>query len=234
LSLGPNLEEFAVNFAEYIGTKFSIPVNSGTSGLHLIVKSLRIGQGDEVITTPFSFVASSNCILYERARPVFIDIDEQSFNMNPDLIEEKITKKTKAILVVHVFGQSCDMDKIISIAKKYNLYVIEDAAESIGATYRDQKVGTFGEAAVFAFYPNKQITTGEGGIITTNKENIFKLCSSYANQGRGEDREWLKHERLGYNYRMDEMSAALGIVQLSKINRFLKERDSLAKKYIRA
>lgn len=232
LSLGPNLEIFGKNFAEFIGTKYAVPVNSGTSALHLCIRSLGIGEGDEVITTPFSFIASSNCMLYEKAKPVFVDIDRESFNINPDFIEEKITEKTKAILVVHVFGQSADMDKIMSIANKYKLRVIEDAAESIGATYKGKKVGNFSDVSVFAFYPNKQMTTGEGGILTTNIKEIYEQCDSMANQGRGDSREWLIHERLGYNYRMDEMSAAVGIEQLKKLKKLLKEREELAKLYI--
>lgn len=231
LSLGPKLKEFEKRFLEYIGTKYAIAVNSGTSGLHLCVRSLGIREGDEVITTPFSFIASANCALYEKAKPVFVDVEEDTFNIDPKKIEEKITEKTKAILPVHVFGQSCDMDPIIKIAKKYNLKIIEDACESIGTTYKEKKAGTFGDCAVFAFYPNKQITTGEGGMIVTNNEKISELCESMRNQGRT-SKEWLSHELLGYNYRMDEMSAALGIEQLKKIDYFLKKRKEIAKRYI--
>jgi perosamine synthetase len=231
LSLGPKLKEFEKRFSEYIGTRYAIAVNSGTSGLHLCVKSLGISKGEEVITSPFSFIASANCVLYEKAKPVFVDVKEDTFNIDPKKIEEKITEKTKAILPVHVFGQSCDMDPIIKIAKKYNLRIIEDACESIGTTYKEKKAGTFGDCAVFAFYPNKQITTGEGGMIVTNNEKISELCKSMSNQGRT-SKEWLSHETLGYNYRMDEMSAALGVEQLKRIDYFLKKRKEIADMYI--
>jgi perosamine synthetase len=234
LSIGPKVEQFEKAFARLIGTKYAVAVNSGTSGLHLCIKALGIKQGDEVITTPFSFVSSSNCVLFEGAKPVFVDVDENTFNINPDLIEEKITKKTKAILPVHIFGQSCDMKKIMAIAKKHKLKVIEDACESIGATNKRKKTGTFGDAAVFAFYPNKQMTTGEGGMIVTNDLKVSKLCSSYRNQGRGESMQWLLHERLGYNYRMSELHAALGVSQISKINKMLSKRKKVVNKYLKA
>lgn len=230
LSLGPKLQEFKTAFANYIGTKHAVAVNSGTSGLHLIVKSLGIKKGDEVITTPFSFVASANCILFEGATIVFADIDKKTYNIDPKSIEKKITKKTKAILVVHVFGQTADMTAIMKIAKKHNLKVIEDACEAIGATHKGRKAGTFGDAAVFAFYPNKQITTGEGGMIVTNNDDIATLCKSYKNQGR-DSMAWLGHSRIGYNYRLDEMSCALGVEQLKKINKILKMRENVAKHY---
>ncbi len=232
LSLGPKLQEFKTAFAKYIGTKHAVAVNSGTSGLHLIVKSMGIKKGDEVITTPFSFVASSNAILFEGAKVVFVDIEKTTYNIDPKEIEKAITPKTKAILVVHVFGQTADMTAIMKIAKKHNLKVIEDACEAIGALHKGKKAGTFGDAAVFAFYPNKQMTTGEGGMIVTNDENIATLSKSYKNQGR-DTMAWLGHSRIGYNYRLDEMSCALGIQQLKKINKILKMREAVAKKYIK-
>lgn len=231
LSMGPKIDEFERHFAEYIGTKYAVGVNSGTSGLHILIRALDIKEGDEVITTPFSFIASSNCILYERARPVFVDIDKKTLNIDPNLITEAITSKTRAILPVHVFGQPCDMKPIMEIADDYNLRVIEDACEAIGSEYLGKKAGTFGDAAVFAFYPNKQITTGEGGMIVTNDEKIYKLARSLRNQGRSEDMRWLDHKILGYNYRMDEMSAALGIVQLKKIERIIEMRNNVAQEY---
>jgi len=232
LSRGPKVKEFEKNFAEKIGTKYAIAVNSGTSALHLCLKSLGIGKGDEVITSPFSFIASANSILFEGAKPVFVDIEEDTYNMNPDLIEEKITKRTKAILPVHIFGQSCKMDKIMQIAKKHKLYVIEDACESILAKYKGKNVGIFGDASVFSFFPNKQITTGEGGIILTNNKEIAELCRSYRNQGRDINSDWLEHVRIGYNYRMDEMSASLGVTQLKKINEIILKRRIVAREYI--
>ena len=230
LSLGPKLQEFKETFAGYIGVKHAIAVNSGTSGLHLIIKSMGIQDGDEVITTPFSFVASANCILFEKGKVVFVDIDKKTYNIDPKKIEAAITPKTKAILVVHVFGQMCDMTAIMKIAKKHKLLVIEDACEAIGATHKGKKAGTFGDAAVFAFYPNKQITTGEGGMIVTNSDEIAALSKSHKNQGR-DSMAWLGHSRIGYNYRLDEMSCALGITQLKKINKLLTLRESVAKEY---
>ncbi len=231
LSLGPKYTEFERKFAQKIGTKYACAVSSGTAGLHLAVLAAGIGPGDEVITSPFSFVASANCVLYVGAKPIFVDIDPITYNMNSANIEAKITKKTKAILVVHIFGQSADMTPIMKIAKKHKLKVIEDACESVCATHKGKKVGTFGESAVFAFYPNKQMTTGEGGMLVTDDERIYKLCSSLRNQGRSGNMQWLDHERLGYNYRMDEISAALGLAQLSKLDYMLKERKKIAAWY---
>jgi len=232
LSLGPRLPKFEKAFADLIGTKYAVAVNSGTSGLHLALKACNIKEGDEVITTPFSFIASANCILHAQAKPVFVDVEEDTFNIDINKIEEKITDKTKAILPVHVFGQSSDMQAINALAKKHNLKVIEDACEAIGATHHGQKVGTFGDAAVFAFYPNKQMTTGEGGIVITDNKEVADLCRSMSNQGRALDMQWLTHERLGYNYRMDDMSAAVGIAQLNKIDFLLSERKKVAEAYL--
>jgi len=233
LSLGQKLKEFEQQFSAVIGTSFAVGVNSGTSGLHLCIKALGIKDGDEVITTPFSFVASANCILYERATPVFVDVEEDTFNINPDLIEKAITPRTKAILIVHVFGQSCDMDKIVEIARKHNLKIIEDACEALFGSYRGRNIGTFGDAAVFAFYPNKQITTGEGGMIVTDNKQIADYCRSAANQGRSSNLQWLTHDIIGYNYRMDEMSSALGLAQLSRIDSISGKRRMIAEHYIR-
>lgn len=231
LSIGPKIKEFEKNFAKKIGTKYACAVSSGTAGLHLSMIAAGISKGDEVITTPFSFVASANSIQYVGARPMFVDIDPLTYNIDPDKIEQKITKRTKAILVVHIFGQSVDMDPIIKIAKKHNLKIIEDACESICATYKGKNVGTFGESAVFAFYPNKQLTTGEGGMIITNKKEIYEKCCSLRNQGRASNMKWLDHQYLGYNYRMDEMSAAIGVEQLKKIENTIKERARIASLY---
>ncbi|MDO8564526.1 MAG: DegT/DnrJ/EryC1/StrS family aminotransferase [bacterium] len=228
LSIGPEIQKFEKAFAKFAGTKYACAVSSGTAGLHLSLIAAGIGKGDEVITPPFSFVASANAILYVGAVPVFADIDPVTYNIDPKEIEKKITKKTKAILVVHILGQAADMNPIMRIAKKHNLKVIEDACESIGATYRGRKVGTFGQSAVFAFYPNKQMTTGEGGMIVTNSKKADELFRSLRNQGRGTDRNWLSHTRLGYNYRLDEMSAALGLVQLHKIDFLIHERQKIA------
>lgn len=233
LSMGPKVGEFEERFADYTGTKHAIAVNSGTSGLHLCVRALGIKKGDEVITTPFSFVASSNCILFEGGKPVFVDIDPDTLNIDARRIEDAITKDTKAILPVHVFGQPCEMDAIMEIAEEHNLSVIEDACEAIGAEYNGRKAGTFGDASVFAFYPNKQMTTGEGAMIVTDDDELANLCRSMRNQGRSEDEEWLNHVRLGYNYRLDEMSCALGIGQLGRIDELLDKREKVADEYTR-
>lgn len=232
LSLGPKLQEFEKLMANFAGVKYAVAVNSGTSGLHLIIRALAIGEGDEVITTPFSFIASSNCIVFEKAKPVFADIDEKTFNINPELVEGLITPKTKAILAVDVFSQPADWDELKKIAKKHNLFLIEDSAEALGSEYKGKKCGSFGDAAIFAFYPNKQITTGEGGVVLTNNKKIYELCRSMANQGRKvKNGKWLEHVMLGYNYRLDEMSCALGVVQMKRIKEIIKKRKKVAELY---
>ena len=249
LSLGPKLQEFETKFAEYVGSKYAVAVNSGTSGLHLAVKSLGIGEGDAAITSPFSFVASANCLLYERAIPLFVDIDPKTFNIDPIRIEEflkneccrdkktgvlinrKTGRRVRAILPVHVFGVPCDMAAIMSLAEEYQLHVIEDACEALGAEFRGRKVGNFGIVSVFAFYPNKQMTTGEGGMIVTNDLEISDRCKSLRNQGRGGNGKWLNHVRLGYNYRISDINCALGIAQLERIDGILKKRQQVAATY---
>jgi perosamine synthetase len=231
LSLGPAHRRFEEEFAKKIGVKYACTVSSGTAGLHLAMIGAGIGPGDEVITSPFSFIASANSILYVGAKPVFVDIDPVSFNMDPALIEAKITKRTKAILVVHIFGQTAEMGPILKIAKKHRLKIIEDACESVRAEYRGKQAGTFGESAVFAFYPNKQMTTGEGGMIVTDAKKLYELFSSLKNQGRSPNMQWLDHNVLGYNYRMDEMSAVVGLAQLEKLDWMIKERIRLAELY---
>ena len=232
LSLGPKLKEFEEKIAKYVEVKYAVAVNSGTSALHLIIRALGIKDGDEVITTPFSFIASANCILYERAKPVFVDIDEKTLNIDTTKIENKITKKTKAILVVDVFGHPANWDGLEKIAKKYKLYLIEDSAEALGSEYKGKKCGSFGEASILSFYPNKQITTGEGGMVLTNNKKIADFCRSTANQGRKvKSGKWLEHIQLGYNYRLDELSCALGIAQLKRIDEILKKREKVAKMY---
>ncbi|HLC81146.1 MAG TPA: aminotransferase class V-fold PLP-dependent enzyme [Candidatus Nanoarchaeia archaeon] len=232
LSLGPNVKQFEQQFAQLIGTKYAVAVNSGTSGLHLCIKALGLGPGDEVITSPFSFIASANCIVYEQALPVFVDVEEETFNLDPALIEKAITPRTKAILIPHIFGQCGNLTAIMSIAKRHNLKVIEDSCESITAAHRGKKLGTFGEAAVFAFYPNKQMTTGEGGMIVTDQEVIHDYCRSAANQGRDGNQQQVVHNIIGYNYRLDELSAALGLTQLDGINQFIELRRTVAKHYL--
>lgn len=255
LSIGPRIAEFEERFAAYIGARYAIGVSSGTAGLHLCVIAAGVGEGDLVITTPFSFIASANVILYEQGIPVFVDVDEATGNIRPDLVAEavedlaggrpsarhwlppvlqdayQVVGKLKAILPVHVFGQPADMDPILEIARSYGLRVIEDACEAIGAEYKGRKVGTMGDAAVFAFYPNKQMTTGEGGMIVTDREDWAALFRSLRNQGRDVHDAWLSHSRLGYNYRMDEMSAALGLAQLGRIEELLAKRERVAQWY---
>ncbi len=231
LALGPKAKEFEEMMAEYIGVKYAVAVSSGTAALHILVRALGIGPQDEVLVPSFTFASSVNVILYERATPVFVDIEPETYNLDPEDLERKITKNTKAIMVVDVFGHPAEWDEILKIADRYNLKIIDDSCESLGAEYKGKKVGQFGDAACFAFYPNKQITTGEGGIIVTNNEEIAKMARSLRNQGRGEMGAWLHHERLGYNYRMDEMSAALGVSQLKRIETFIGKRDKVAKLY---
>ena len=232
LSLGKKYIEFQDLVAKFTGVKYAVATNSGTSALHLIIRALGIKNGDEVITTPFSFIASSNCIIYEGAKPVFVDIDKQTFNIDPKLIEGAITKKTKAILAVDVFSHPAQWDELKKIAKKHKLFLIEDSAEALGSEYKKKKCGSFGDAGVFAFYPNKQITTGEGGMIVTNNKKIADLCKSMSNQGRKiGNGKWLEHVRLGYNYRLDEMSCAMGIAQMSRISEIVSKRNRVANLY---
>ena len=238
LSIGPKVVEFEKRMGRFAGTKYTVAVNSGTSALHLIIRGIGIEEGDVVITTPFSFIASSNCILFERARPLFVDIEEETLNLDADKVEEKLKslsreelEKVKALLVVDAFGQPADWDRFKEIGKKYNLRLIEDSAEALGAEYKGKRAGSLGEVGVFAFYPNKQITTGEGGIIVTDNEELARLARSMRNQGRGEGGGWLDHERLGYNFRMDELSAALGCSQMDRIEEILEKREKVAGMY---
>ncbi len=246
LALGPKLKEFEDNFTKYIGVKYAIAVNSGTSGLHLLIRALGIKNGGEIITTPFSFIATANCALYEGAKPIFVDIDPLTLNIDPNKIEKTITKRTKALVIVDIFGHPADWDSILKIAKKHNLKVIEDSCEALGAEYSSgrshlpkgrndllwRKCGAFGDAAVFSFYPNKPMTTGEGGMIVTNNKDIADNCRSMMNQGRKVDgNKWLEHVQLGYNYRMSDINAALGVAQLSRIKEILGKRNKVAKMY---
>ena len=231
LSLGPKLHEFENAFTKYIGKKRAIAVNSGTSGLYLAMLALGIGPGDEVITTPFTFIATSNTVIMAGAKPVFVDIDPTSLNINPAEIEAKITKNTKAIMPVEVFGNPAGFDKVCEIAQKHKLTVIEDSCEALGSALNGKKAGTFGKVSTFAFYPNKQITTGEGGMILTDDDDVADMCLSLRNQGRGTGGGWLAHERLGFNYRLSDINCALGIVQLSRIDEIKAKRKQAAKFY---
>lgn len=231
LSIGPKIEEFEKKIADYVGVKHAIAVNSGTSGLHLLIKSFGIKAGDEVITTPFSFVASTNCILFERAKPVFVDINSETLEMDIEQIEDKITDRTKAILAVDVFGHPMDMKRLRDIADRHKLILIEDSCEALGSEYDGIKSGSLADAAVFAFYPNKQITTGEGGMIVTNNDEIAELCRSYRSQGRAITGFWLHHERMGYNYRMSELNAVIGSVQMDRLDEIIEKRNRVAQMY---
>ncbi len=238
LSIGPKVVEFEKKMSSFSGTKYAVAVNSGTSALHLIIRGMGIGEGDVVVTTPFSFIASSNCILFERARPLFVDIEEGTLNLDADKVEKKLESlsgeelaKVKALLVVDAFGQPADWVRFTEIAKRYNLLLIEDSAEALGSEYKGKKCGSFGEAGVFAFYPNKQISTGEGGILVTDDAELARLARSIRSQGRGESGEWLDHERLGYNFRMDELSSALGCSQMERIEEILDKRTKVAEMY---
>jgi dTDP-4-amino-4,6-dideoxygalactose transaminase len=231
LALGDKTVEFERMISEYVGVRHAVAVNSGTSALHLIVRALGIGRGDEVLVPSFTFAASVNAILYEGATPVFVDIEPATYNLDTADLESKITARTKAVMAVDVFGHPAEWDEILRLAERHGLKVIDDSCEALGAEYKGHKVGQFGDAAAFAFYPNKQMTTGEGGIIVTNRDDIATLCRSMRNQGRGEMGAWLEHDRLGYNYRLDEMSAALGCSQLSRIEEFLGRRESVARMY---
>ena len=224
LSLGPKLPAFEKAFADQCGTKHAVACSSGTCGLHLLVRAMGIREGDEVITTPFSFIASANCALIEGAKPVFADIDPHTWNIDPSRIEAVVTPKTKAIIPVDVFGQIVDMDPILEIAHRRHLRLIEDSCEALGSTYRGKPAGSFGDAGVFGFYPNKQITTGEGGMIVTDDEKLAALARSLRNQGRDGNGGWLAHPRLGFNYRISDINCALGIAQLRRLREIAAER----------
>jgi len=254
LSIGPRIEAFERAVAAYTGCAHGVGVNSGTSGLHLALIAAGVGEGDLVITTPFSFIASANCILYERAVPIFVDVDRRTGNIDPALVaqacddlarggpaaqrwlppslrDEPSVGALRAILPVHAFGQPADMDPILATARQHELPVIEDACEALGAHYRGRPAGTLGDCAVFAFYPNKQITTGEGGMIVTDRADWADLFRSLRNQGRDVFDAWLNHTRLGYNYRLDEMSAALGLAQMGRVDELLGKRAQVAAWY---
>lgn len=232
LALGPQVTRFEQAVASYVGARYAVAVNSGTSGLHLIVRALDLKPGDEVITTPFSFVASANCLVYEGVKPVFADVDARTLNLDPEQVERRITPRTRAILAVDVFGHPADWPALQRIGRRHRLMLIEDSCEALGAELRGRRCGTFGDAAAFAFYPNKQITTGEGGMVVTNRTRVAALCRSMANQGRRvSGGAWLEHVRLGYNYRMSDINAALGCAQMDRIDEILKRRQRVADWY---
>jgi perosamine synthetase len=231
LSLGPNIDLFEELFAAKVGAPYAAAVSSGTAGLHLLCITAGIGPGDEVITSPYSFAASANCFIYEGAVPVFADINPRTLNMDPAAVEAAITPKTKAIVAVDIYGYPCELDEIRAIADAHGLALIDDSCEALGARYKGATLGSQGVSAVFAFYPNKQMTTGEGGMVTTHSEEEWRLLRSLRNQGRGDDGGWLEHVRLGYNYRLDDIAAAIGIGQLEKLDEILALRSQVAARY---
>lgn len=231
LSLGPMGPRFERAFADWVGVRHAAAVSSGTAGLHLLAHLAGAGPGDEVITSPFSFVASANCALYTGADVVFADIDPATFNLDPAAVEAAITPRTKAIVAVHIFGLPCRIEEIRAIADRHGIAVIEDAAEALGARRQGRMVGTTGSPAVFAFYPNKQMTTGEGGIVTTDDDEVHAAILSLRNQGRADAGQWLAHDRLGWNYRMDDLSAAVGLAQVERLDGILARRAEVADRY---
>jgi perosamine synthetase len=231
LSQGPVLDEFEREFARYLGAAHAIAVSSGTAGLHLALLALGVGAGDEVIVPSFTFIAAANAIRYVGATPVFVDINRVTLNLEPKCVERAVTARTRALMVVHTFGIPAELDALLEIAAQHGLRVIEDACEAVGAEYRRRKVGTFGDVGVFAFYPNKQMTTGEGGMIVTTDESVAAAIRSLRNQGRRASYDWFEHSELGYNYRISEMNCALGLAQLRRLDAMLAMRRGVAEEY---
>ena len=233
LSIGPCIEEFEAAVASRAGRQHGIAVNSGTSGLHLCVRAIGLGPGDEVVTSPFSFISTTNCLLFEHVTPVFADIDMDTYNMSPEAVEAAITPRTKALLPVEAFGNTAHFDAYEHIARKHGIPLIEDCCEALGGSLHGRPAGSFGTAGVFGFYPNKQITTGEGGVVVTDDDDIAAQCRSMRNQGRNcEDTNTF--ERLGYNYRMTELSAAMGVAQMERLDEILRQRRAVARWYAEA
>lgn len=233
LSIGPKLAAFEQSVGRFTGANHAVAVSSGTAGLHLCLRALEIGDGDEVILPSFTFIAAGNAVLYERARPVFAEVDPVSLNLDPARIEAAITSKTRAILVVHTFGRPAEMNSILDIARRHGLAVLEDACEALGAEYRARRVGALGDLGVFAFYPNKPITTGEGGMIVTHDPRLAGAMRALRNQGRNADDGWNDHRVLGYNYRLSEIHCALGLSQMERLPAILAQRERAAALYAR-
>ncbi len=240
LSIGPVLEQFEKQIAARTGNDYGVGCSSGTAGLHMALLALGIGPGDEVVTTPFSFIASANPILMVGATPVFVDICPKTLNMDPALVERAITPRTRAIIAVETFGNPAHFDAYVQIARKHEIPLVEDCCEALGCALRGRACGGFGRIGVFGFYPNKQITTGEGGMIVTSDKRLAELCRSLRSQGRptGEvasagSSNWLQHERLGYNFRMSEINAALGVVQMRRLDEIIEKRQRVSEMYTR-
>jgi dTDP-4-amino-4,6-dideoxygalactose transaminase len=232
LSLGPTIDRFEELLAERIGAPYVAAVSSGTAGLHLLAGIAGLGPGDEAITSPISFASSANCFVFEGATPVFADVDPRTLNLDPAALESAITPRTKAVVAVDMFGYPCELDEIRAICSRYGLALIEDAAEALGAEYRGRPVGSHGPSGVFGFYPNKQLATGEGGVVFTQSEHEWQLVRSLRNQGRDyEGGAWFHHVRLGFNYRWTDVQAAIGIAQLEKLDRLLELRAAVAVRY---
>jgi perosamine synthetase len=228
LSLGPKVPEFEATLARRLNVKFAVACNSGTSALHMAWRGVGLQPGDEVVTTPFSFIASANSIMFEGGRPVFVDIDPRTWQIDASLVETAISPRTRAVLPVDVFGAVPDMDTILAVARRHNLRVIEDSCEALGTTYRGRPAGTFGEIGVFGFYPNKQITTGEGGMLVTDNAELAAMARSVRNQGRDPDAGWLAHARLGFNYRLPDINCAIGIEQVKRLDEIKARRARVA------
>jgi perosamine synthetase len=233
LSIGPRMREFESAVAGYVGAQHGVAVSSGTAGLHLSLRALGVGEGDEVILPSFTFIAVAHAVLYERAIPVFADIDPVTLNLNPLEIERRITPRTRAIVVVHTFGYPADMEPILDVAARHDLPVIEDACEALGAEYRGRKTGALGRVGIFAFYPNKPITTGEGGMLVTDDLSLADTFRALRNQGRRDADGWTDHCLLGYNYRLSELNCALGLSQMRRLDQILERRRDRALQYLR-
>jgi perosamine synthetase len=231
LSLGPKLKEFEEITAGYVGVPYGVALSSGTAGLHLGLAALGIGDGDEVILPSFTFIAAANAVLHRRARPVFVDIDPRTLNLTPESVAMAITPRTRAIIVVHTFGYPADLNPIIEVAARLGVKVIEDACEALGAEYRGKRIGGFGDFGVFAFYPNKSITTGEGGMVVTRDRQLAETIRALRNQGRRPADGWLDHSLLGHNYRLSEINCALGLSQMKRIDAILARRENRAACY---
>jgi perosamine synthetase len=231
LSLGPTIDRFEEAFAAAVGAPYAAAVSSGTAGLHLLCVAAGIGPGDEVITSPYSFVASANCAIYEGATPVFADVDRRTLNLDPAAVEAAVSERTAAVVAVDIYGYPCELDALRAICERHGLALVEDACEALGARFKGRPVGSHGPSAVFAFYPNKQITTGEGGMVTTHSEDEWRRLRSLRNQGRADSGGWLEHARLGFNYRLDDVRAAIGLGQLEKLDAILERRSFVAARY---
>jgi perosamine synthetase len=232
LSLGPTIDRFEELVAERVGAPYAAALSSGTAGLHLLCHIAGLGPGDEAITSPVSFVASANCFIFDGATPVFADVDPRTLNLDPAAVEAAITERTKAVVAVDMFGYPCELDELRGLCDRHGLALIQDSAEALGAEYKGTPIGGHGTAAVFGFYPNKQIATGEGGVVVTHSEEEWQLLRSLRNQGRTYDTgAWFDHVRLGYNYRWTDIQAAVGIAQLEKLDRILELRAAAAARY---